>query len=56
MPKRLTLREIIKSLQSYQKNNVINGYTDSGIEKLILILEKAAYSCDDVNRGDYERF
>jgi len=56
MPKRLTPREIIKSLQSFQKNNVINGYTDSGIEKLILILEKAAYSCDEVNRADYENF
>lgn len=56
MPKRLTPREIIKSLQSFKKNNVINGYTDIDIEKIILILEKAAYSCDDVNRVDYENF
>lgn len=56
MPKRLTPREIIKSLQSVQKDNVINGYTDSDIEELILILEKAAYSIDEVRRADYERF
>ncbi|KNY30037.1 transglutaminase-like domain-containing protein [Pseudobacteroides cellulosolvens] len=56
MPKRLTPREIIKYLQSFQKSNAINGYTDSNIEDLILILEKAAYSSDEVRREDYERF
>ncbi|HEY9060396.1 MAG TPA: transglutaminase domain-containing protein [Pseudobacteroides sp.] len=56
MPKRQTPREIIKSLQSVQKDNVIKGYTDSDIEELILILEKAAYSIDEVRRADYERF
>jgi hypothetical protein len=56
MPKRLTPREIIKSLQSIQKNHIIKGYTDNDIEGLILILEKAAYSGDEVMRADYERF
>ncbi len=56
LSKRLTPREIIKSLQNFQKNNVINGYTDSNVEDLILIMEKAAYSIDEVRREDYERF
>ncbi|MDP4179634.1 MAG: transglutaminase-like domain-containing protein [Bacillota bacterium] len=56
MSVRLTPREIIKSLKMNLKDVRLEDYTSEDMEELVLILEKAAYSSEEIKRQDYERF